>query len=373
MRIFNVKIKGAYISAFLIAGLAGGWLLSGVITADDQPVTADGGDEATMAANLDADIPMPTVRTLNTVAQAFEGNLQFTGQSSPDRLIDIKAETEGTIRQFSPEIGDFIAVNETMLQINLATRQIELNQAKAALRQAEIEFGAAQKLAQKGFQSDIQKAKAETALAVAKTNLALIELDIARTSVTAPFDGRIYQKHVEIGDYVKVADNVVTLVDLDPLVVEIQISENDIGRVALDAQAVLEFQDKRRYQGRLKHISPVSDAQTRTFMGEIELDNPDHHLKAGLTVKAILDLPQISAHKISPAWLGLSDEGQIGLKAVDENEIVQFYPVEIASNTSTAVWVTGLPDQAEIIVVGQEFVSEGTKVIVQNITQNTDS
>ena len=68
------------------------------------------------------------------------------------------------------------------------------------------------------------------------------------------------------------------------------------------------------------------------------------------------------AHRVSPAVLSLSNDGEIGIKAVDEDGIVLFYPVEILGGTEDLIWVGGLPETLDMIVVGQEFVLDGQQV-----------
>ena len=69
------------------------------------------------------------------------------------------------------------------------------------------------------------------------------------------------------------------------------------------------------------------------------------------------------AHNVSPASLSLSDNGAIGAKIVNNNDLVEFVEVEVVSDTATGVWLTGLPPNAKLITVGQELVFSGQRVI----------
>ena len=59
--------------------------------------------------------------------------------------------------------------------------------------------------------------------------------------------------------------------------------------------------------------------------------------------------------------LTLKDDGSVGIRIV-KDETVQFYVVNIAGNDSSGLWVTGLPDDIQLIVTGQNFVTEGQEV-----------
>jgi multidrug efflux system membrane fusion protein len=60
--------------------------------------------------------------------------------------------------------------------------------------------------------------------------------------------------------------------------------------------------------------------------------------------------------------LSLADDGTVGVKVVDNDERVKFYPVELAGSTPEGMQVTGLPDDIRLITVGQGFVTEGQRV-----------
>ena len=84
----------------------------------------------------------------------------------------------------------------------------------------------------------------------------------------------------------------------------------------------------------------------------------------GITTKISMPLAMQSAHAISPAIMVLDDAGVMGVKLVNDNNIVEFAPVHVVEESVDGVWVSGLPDSATIIVVGQEVVFSGNKVKV---------
>ena len=76
----------------------------------------------------------------------------------------------------------------------------------------------------------------------------------------------------------------------------------------------------------------------------------------------IIPAETIYAQKISPALLTLDDEGNLGIKTVNEAGVVEFHKADVAMSSSEGVWIAGLPHAATIITVGQGFVGEGTVV-----------
>ena len=71
---------------------------------------------------------------------------------------------------------------------------------------------------------------------------------------------------------------------------------------------------------------------------------------------------KVLASKISPSILLLSDEGDLGVRVVDNNDEVVFLPIKIIEDKSDGIWVTGIPNLSKLIVLGQGFVKNGEKV-----------
>ena len=58
----------------------------------------------------------------------------------------------------------------------------------------------------------------------------------------------------------------------------------------------------------------------------------------------------------------MNDEGALGVRVIDENSAAKFLPVTVLRDTAEGIYVTGLPDQVDVITVGQEFVTDGVPV-----------
>jgi multidrug efflux system membrane fusion protein len=92
-------------------------------------------------------------------------------------------------------------------------------------------------------------------------------------------------------------------------------------------------------------------------------------------VTAQIEIPveSLRAQKISPALLVLSDAGQMGVRAINAQDIVVFHAVRIIKDDVDGVWVTGLPDVARVVVVGQQLVVAGEAVAPTHQALNTSS
>ena len=116
-------------------------------------------------------------------------------------------------------------------------------------------------------------------------------------------------------------------------------------------------------QGRVIFLSRSADPQTRTFLTEIEVPNPDLKIRDGQTAEILISSDGANAHLVPQSALTLNDEGTLGMRLVDKDNIVDFVEVQIVRDTAKGIWVTGLPAEANVIVVGQEYVVKGVQVL----------
>jgi multidrug efflux system membrane fusion protein len=181
-------------------------------------------------------------------------------------------------------------------------------------------------------------------------------------NVRAPFDGMLQERSVEIGDYLRAGDPVATFVDNTRLIVTGSIAEQDAGFVRVGTLATAHLVTGEVVSGSIRYIAPVADEATRTFTVELELPNPAGKLPAGVTTEMRIPAGVVLAYQVSPSLLTLDAEGELGIKTVDADGKVFFHRVSIAESGNNGIWVTGLPEQANIIVVGQGYVSAGQAV-----------
>lgn len=340
--------------AVVVAILFFGWMLSGVLgnPAPTENTTETNQAEATMRVSVSDSRARTTTRTISAAARTHF-----------NRGIELRAETTGRVIAIGAERGASISQGDNVVRIDIRDRMAQLAEAEAMIRQRQLEFEAAEQLRGEQFMSPSELAGREAALESARAARERITIDIARTEISAPFDAVVYDRLVEIGDYLAPGDSVAQLIDVDPLIVVADINEREIGAISVGQTGTAFLQNGPSISGRIRYISPAASETTRSFQVEMEIPNPDGALPVGTSARLELEGESISAHEISPGLLTLADDGTIGVKIIDSDDRVRFVPVEIADSTANAALVTGLPDQARIITVGQGFVDEGQLVI----------
>ena len=355
-------MRATYIWAIAIAILITAWLLSGVLTAQAPEINPSIEEQQTNNASVRSDLVPTQVRVtrLNAVEKIrFE---TIRGKTQNKRTVAVKAEIAGKIISRSVEKGDEVAAGQVLCELAMEDRQSSLVEAKEAVTQAQLEYKGAQRLKAKGYNSENAIATARAKLASTLAVLDRRELNITKTQIRAPFAGSVENVHMELGDYVMTGATCATVVDLNPMLIVGRVSEKSILDVQTGIIAGGILTDGRKVQGPITFVGQQSDAQTRTYAVEIEIDNSDLSLRSGITTEILIPVERVLAQKISPALFSLDDSGGYGIRLIDEDNIVTFYTVELVAEDEDGVWVTGLPNVSDVITVGQELVVPGERV-----------
>ena len=356
-----MAIRFSHILALGITVSVGLWIGSGSTVVMGQANSKDATlPPAERLKEKNDDLFAVQVRTIN--AQTRMPYLEMRGRTEADTRIEVTSETTGKIINRPVSEGQFVRKGDLLCFIERGAREARVLQANAALAQANIDYEAANKLNNKGFSATNRVIALKAVRDAAKATLEEAEIELSRTEIRAPFDGVIEAPLAEVGAMLSVGSACATLMAPDPMLAIGAVSETNIRSVKLGQTAHVVLVTGQEVDGTVRYIASSADADTRTFRVEVELPNHDFALKDGITTRAKLLLEQEKAHFVSPGILTLADNGDIGLRAVDNNNRVIFYPTEIIGGDTEGIWLKGLPEKVNVIVVGQDFVKEGRLV-----------
>jgi multidrug efflux system membrane fusion protein len=346
------RMKPRYRAATAILILVGLWVGSGVVAGGAARRTGD-----TVAKTAD----LPSVQVERLVAQHKDASITVRGRTQALHSVDVKAEVDGVVQALHFEKGDFVKAGQVLCELKVNDRAAKLDQARAQVSETEQKYKANVALSKDGYLARTLLAESATALQTARANEQTTELDLAHTTLRAPFSGLVDDRYVNIGDLMKNGDKCALLIAPEPFLAMGQVSEHDAGNIKPGDPATATLVTGETVQGRVRFLANRADPMTRTFRLEVELPNRNAKLRDGVSADIRIPVRNVQATKISPGILVLSDGGVIGVRTVEKG-IVRFKSVQIVSDNPDGMWVTGLPSDAEVITVGQEFVSEGSRV-----------
>jgi len=339
--------------AIFLALLLIGWMGSGYI------LPSQGADDEQAQATAPQAV---TVAVIPSEAQDVQLVLTAEGQSAPDRVTGVQAEASGQVVSVSVARGDLVGAGQEIGRLDASTIEAQLLQAQTQQEQATRDLNNALALQERGVATEDRVSAARAAKAAADAAFTAAQEQLDKTIVRAPFAGRLNDLTLDEGEFVDNGSVVAEVIDNDPLTVVIQVPQQALSRIQTGQTSTVDFITGEQRPGVVSFIGANADQQTRTFRVEVTVDNPDSVMPAGLSARIALPTGQARGHFISPAILSLGTNGELGIKIVEDDNTVAFLPVAIVRAQTDGVWITGLPESASIITVGQGFVNAGDLV-----------
>lgn len=355
MQLDNINRYKSWLISFGIVVAVAIWLASGQIGGDDGKERSGSTAPATKSARN-------AVRVRTQSAEEVIRTITVNGNTAPARIARLAAETDGRVENIGAERGASLDRGEVIIRLDERDRTARLLQAEATVKQRELEYKARLKLKSESYVSEAQLQEAIAMLEAARAELKRAQLDLEYMNVRAPFAGALQARDVEVGDFVSRGDPVATFVDNRTIIVSANLSEFDARYVNVGDAALATLATGEGVRGRIRYVAPVADDATRTFVVELEVDNADGSLRAGGTAELRIPAEEVYAHRVSPSLLTLDDAGNVGVKIVNSEGRVEFVVADIALSSNDGMWLTGLPDVATIITVGQGYVANGSLV-----------
>ncbi|SDM23666.1 membrane fusion protein, multidrug efflux system [Modicisalibacter muralis] len=350
------------LSPAMIALLLGVALLVWLVLGDmqgfrDQPPEADephGG-------------ALPSVEVRLSRAQRYTPHLVLQGQLEPRRSVVLRAHHAGSVVALPQPLGARVEAGDLLLEIDAKDLPAQLARAEAELALRQAELNGAQRLRERNLVSDNEILRLESELAATRAELASLRETLADTRLKAPFDGMLDQLDVELGEFVQVGDEIGMLVETDRLTASAWAPQRRAPALTEGLPVTVTLLDGRELQGEVSFVSSSANTDTRSYALEVDIANPEHLRIAGASATLEIALPASQAHRLSPARLVLNDQGQLGVKHVDDDNRVRFSPVTLLSADATHAWVSGLPDRVRLITLGGGFVKLNQQVAAVNI------
>ncbi len=197
-------------------------------------------------------------------------------------------------------------------------------------------------------------------------SLGVVELN--RTEVKSPFSGYI-ESIVKPGNFIERGQVCATIIQLDPIIFVAEVPEISIAKVKVGQNVDINLITGQKVSGILSFVSKSASSATKTFRVEVEIQNKDGLIRDGLTADLIIKTDKVKAHKISPSILILDDDGKLGVRITNSENIVEFYEIEIVQDSPEGLRATGIPEGSNIIIQGQGFVEEGQLVQITTLDQ----
>ena len=351
-----MKLNRSYIlAAIAVIGLGAWFAISSM--GYDPDIYADVDPNAPKA-----EAALPTVVIRSVMAQTHPIRLTNYGRTMPNRQVEVKAKTAASLIATPVREGAKVNRDDVICRQDTDARQAMVDQAKAQLIKADADLSATTVLVDKGYRSATALNTDRAAVDGARASLKQAQIELGNIVLRAPFTGIYEMRMAEIGDYLAPGQPCALIVELNPLKLEAELTETQVGQVTMGQDVNIRLATGEAVTGRVAFIESVANPATRTFEMEVTIPNPDYRLKAGVSATLDLKIGDAMASLIPSGILVLNDDGATGVRYIDASNIVRFAAIRQVDETKAGLWVLGLPERTRIIVEGQDYVSVGTEV-----------
>ncbi len=304
--------------------------------------------------------PLLRVEVQSLQAEQIASGIALSGEAEAARKLEVRAETSGQVISEPISSGTSVKQGDILCELEPGSRQAALDQANAALATAVTQYESTRSLKNRGLASTAALQNANANLEQAQSAVDNAEREISRLTITAPFDGVLENQTAELGTLLQPGSPCASIIALDRLVLVGYAAETQVDKIRMNAPARGILRDGNELDGVVTFVAATADPQTRTFRTEVSVTNSGK-VRDGASVRIEIALAGVMGHLIPQNALTLNNEGVLGVK-INENGVARFVEVEMVRDTPEGIWVTGLTDQVEIIIQGQEYAVDGQEI-----------
>jgi membrane fusion protein (multidrug efflux system) len=292
--------------------------------------------------------------------------LATTGTVRANEEVEIVSEISGKISAIHFDEGSRVSAGQLLLKIDDSELLAERQRALYRVELAERDEARQKQLLEDGVISKEAYDVALGELNVLRAELQLIEAQLVKTEIRAPFDGVIGLRWVSPGSYLSSQTRIASLNDLDPVKLDFAVPErySALMKVGDEISFAVESFD-RAFPGKIYAIEPSIDASTRSLRVRARCPNPDGALVPGAFANVDLVLRSVADALTVPSIAVIPELG--GRKVfVYEDGAAQPRPVETGIRSDTAVQITnGLAEGDLVIISGLLQMQPGLEVEIE--------
>ncbi len=306
-------------------------------------------------------------------AGQLHAEIPLSGSVVSRRVSLLSSKVDGSVAEMLVEAGDevsagapLVRLDRVMAEIELSSAQSRADEARARLKEAGRQRDETQRLVNS---KHIAKSALEEARAAVEINTAAVQRlraevrgyqeTLSRHEVTAPFDGVVSRKLVEVGQWVETSTALLELVAIRRLRVDVQVPQHYFAQIGPGTPVTMRLDSLpgRVFDAAVTRKIPVGHTSARTFPVHIELANDERLIAPGMSARVRLRLNQAAESLLLPR--------DAVIKGPDGSESVWVLAEEDGVETANRIDVkTGLAAR-DLVEVTAEALAVGDRVVVR--------
>ncbi len=295
------------------------------------------------------------------------------GTLESSQSVIVRSEVAGRVASLNLPEGQPVKAGQVLVTLDASMEKAQLQQSRAAIELARANFKRADELMKRGTGTARTLDEARAQLKADEATVALMEAQLKKLTIVAPFDGVLGLKHVSEGDYLGPGADIINLEMIDPLRVEFRVPEIFLAAVAVGNKVALGIDafPGREFLGEVYAIDPLVDKAGRAIVMRARIPNPTRELKPGLFARVTLELTaNPSALFVPEEALVPIGETRFVFKVIDKEidgkatKVVAFVPVKTGMRGKGRVEIVeGLVPKDIVVTAGVLKIYEGAAVM----------
>ena len=323
--------------------------------------------------------PVP-VRVAKVERKAVSDRIELVGTAQPVTVSTVASEVSGVVEFFPINEGDFVEKGQVLASLSdhrlkldrkaaIATREkIKANLAEAKKQLDRMErLKLTRSVAEKSYDEAFYRYEALLQdLAKSEAEIELLNYDIARKKIVAPFSGFVSKEYAQLGEWVNVGGPVAELMDIGRIEATVDVPERYSVNLLEEEMVSVLFASlsNRPREGVIDTVLPVGDPKARTFPVKISMDNPDLRIKSGMEAQVVFSMSGAMESLVMPKdAVVISGKDRLAFKV--ENDIATPVPIAIKRYFENFVSFEGALQPGDLVVIrGNERLRPGQPVKV---------
>lgn len=319
--------------------------------------------------------PMPvevSPVTIQMVVDKFEG----VGTIEALEAITVVAEIEASVKALPFREGGYIRQGELIAQLDDSQLSAELARAEALRAQSKSTYDRVKSIVDQGAGAPQDLDDASASLKVAEANLDLAKARIAKSRITAPFDGIIGARRLSVGTFVRSGQAIADLANIDEIRVTFSAPERFLSKLSQGASVTISAPafPGQAFNGKIIVIEPVIDAASRSARVVARVQNIGRKYRPGMSANVSAVLSQRPNALTIPNEAVFGSGNQSFVFVVKPDSTVSRVPLTLGTRMSDVVEVLrGLEPGMTVVRAGHQKLFEGGKVMPISSLKPTDA
>jgi membrane fusion protein (multidrug efflux system) len=305
--------------------------------------------------------------------QTIEDRIFSSGSIQANEVVELSSESSGIITGIFFEEGSEVERGELLIKINDSELQAQKQRANFRLNLAEQREERQRRLLERGGISQDDYDATLNEVNVLRSELNLIDAQIEKTEIRAPFSGQIGLKYVSVGSYISPNTRIASLQEIDPVKIDFSVPERYISRVNIGDNISFDVQGiDSTFTGEVYAIEPRIDLQTRTLQIRALSQNDDQLLYPGAFANIVLILDEIDNALMVPT-ISVVPELNSQKVYVVRNGVIEQARIETGIRTSEKVQIiSGVARGDTVLTTGLLQVNPGSEVDITKLSNSSE-